>query len=72
MLFTSARDFNPVYSQTEWNHAYVDMSRIYMITLAKDTPSPFAPENDVVKIEEEKKEDKGAADKESTRCESRP
>ena len=63
LLFTSARDFNPVYSQTEWNHAYVDMSRIYMITLAKDTPSPFAPENDVVKIEEEKKEDKGAADK---------
>ena len=62
LLFTSARDFNPVYSQTEWNHAYVDMSRIYMITLAKETPSPFAPENDVVKVDEEKKEEKGAAD----------
>ncbi|HCC71316.1 MAG TPA: protease [Bacteroidales bacterium] len=55
LLFTSARDFNPVYSQTEWNHAYVDMSRIYLVTLAKDTPSPFAPENDVVKIEEDEK-----------------
>ena len=57
LLFTSARDFNPVYSQTEWNHAYVDMSRIYMITLAKETPSPFAPENDVVKLGEEEKKD---------------
>ncbi|NOY36658.1 MAG: protease [Chlorobi bacterium] len=50
ILFTSARDFNPIYSQTEWNHAYVDMSRIYMILLSKDTPSPFAPENDVIEV----------------------
>ena len=57
LFFTSARDFNPVYSQTEWNHAYVDMSRIYFITLAKETPSPFAPENDVVKVGEEEKKD---------------
>lgn len=57
LFFTSARDFNPVYSRTEWNHAYVDMSRIYMITLAKETDSPFAPENDVVKMEEEEKKD---------------
>ena len=55
LLFTSARDFSPVYSQTEWNHAYVDMSRIYLVTLAKETPSPFAPENDVVKTGEEEK-----------------
>ena len=53
LLFTSARDFNPVYSQTEWNHAYTDMHRIYLVTLAKETPSPFAPENDVVKTGEE-------------------
>ncbi|MBS0010819.1 MAG: PD40 domain-containing protein [Bacteroidales bacterium] len=64
LLFTSARDFNPVYSQTEWNHAYVDMSRIYLVTLAKETPSPFALENDVVKTEDKdgndkKKEDAG-------------
>ena len=26
------------YSATEWNHAYVDMARIYFVTLAKDTP----------------------------------
>ncbi|MEI6577154.1 MAG: S41 family peptidase [Bacteroidota bacterium] len=49
--FTSKRDFNPVYSETEWNHAYRDMTRIYLMTLKKDIPSPFAPENDEVKQE---------------------
>ena len=33
---------SPLYSDTEWNHAYLDMARIYLVTLAKDTPSPFA------------------------------
>jgi tricorn protease len=49
LLFTSDRDFNPVYSNTEWNHAYVDMSRIYLLMLSKNTPSPFAPEDNEVK-----------------------
>jgi tricorn protease len=31
LAFTSDRDFNPTYSQTEWNHAYQFMSRIYII-----------------------------------------
>ncbi len=48
LFFISARDFNPIYSQTEWNHAYTDMSRIYFVTLAKDTPSPFATKHDEV------------------------
>lgn len=51
LVFTSNRDFNPVYSQTEWNHAYINMSRVYLVTLSKDTPNPFAPENDKVKFE---------------------
>lgn len=66
LLFTSARDFNPVYSQTEWNHAYVDMSRIYLVTLSKDTPSPFAPENDVVKTGDSEKGDEGDKKKDGT------
>lgn len=52
LFFTSDRDFNPVYSRTEWNHAYRDMTSIYLATLAKDTKSPFAPENDQVKTDE--------------------
>ena len=54
LFFTSNRDFNPIYSWTEWNHAYQDMTKIYFITLAGDTPSPFAYENDEVKVKEEK------------------
>ena len=53
LLFTSDRDFNPIYSATEWNHAYTNMSRIYIITLAKDTKSPFEPINDEVTIKKE-------------------
>nr|NQU91130.1 PDZ domain-containing protein [Bacteroidota bacterium] len=53
LYFTSARTFNPVYSWTEWNHAYNDMQKVYFLTLAKDTKSPFEPENDVVEIKEE-------------------
>ncbi|MFR9503333.1 MAG: PDZ domain-containing protein [Rikenellaceae bacterium] len=41
LVFTSARDFNPIYSQTEWNHAYTNMDCLYMALLDKDTPSPF-------------------------------
>lgn len=68
VFFTSDRDFNPIYSWTEWNHAYVDMSRIYFVTLAKDTPSPFEPENDEVAVKDESdeaREDDGATDDES-------
>ncbi len=50
LFFTSARDFNPIYSSTEWNHAYRDMNGVYFVTLTKDTPSPFEPENDEVAV----------------------
>ena len=70
LLFTSARDFNPIYSQTEWNHAYRDMSRIYLVTLAKDTPSPFAPENDEVKIAEKDKKEEKSDKTEETRIDT--
>ncbi|MFI3267643.1 MAG: PDZ domain-containing protein [Rikenellaceae bacterium] len=41
IIFSSARDFNPIYSRTEWNHAYTNMEGLYMAILSKDTPSPF-------------------------------
>ncbi|MEE4116857.1 MAG: PDZ domain-containing protein, partial [Marinilabiliaceae bacterium] len=73
LLFTSSRDFNPVYSNTEWNHAYTDMNRIYMATLAKDTKSPFGFENDEVKVEGEKveKDEKGKKDAPEKTAESK-
>ncbi len=65
LLFVSDRDFNPIYSATEWNHAYADMSKIYLITLAKNTPSPFELKNDEVKITESK--DTTTADKKDSK-----
>ncbi|HEV3384369.1 MAG TPA: S41 family peptidase [Gemmata sp.] len=60
LFFVSSRDFNPVYSQTEWNHAYRDMSRIYFVTLAKSTPNPLRPklDDDPAEKKEEKKDEK--------------
>jgi len=53
LLFASARDYRPIYSDTEWNHAYKDMERVYLVALAKDTPSPFAPKSDEVAVAKE-------------------
>ncbi len=50
LFFVSNRDFNPTYSQTEWNHSYSDMAKVYFATLAKATVSPLAPKNDEVQI----------------------
>lgn len=55
LFFSSQRDFNPIYSQVEWSYAYADMGKVYFVTLQKETQSPFAPENDEVKIEVAKK-----------------
>ncbi len=64
LLFTSARTFDPIYSDTEWNHAYVNMNKIYMVILSKSTKSPFAPEDNEVKIADaETMPEKPAADK---------
>ncbi len=51
LFFVSNRDFNPIYSRIEWNHAYTDMSRVYFVTLRHDVPSFLEPENDEVKID---------------------
>lgn len=54
LIFSSDRTFDPIYSNVEWNFAYENMTKLYLVTLAKDTPSPFAPSNDEVKNEEPK------------------
>ena len=61
LFFVSNRDFNPIYSQTEWNHAYSDMQRIYFVTLQSDLASPFKPENDEVALNDEESEEEDDA-----------
>lgn len=46
LVFVSARSFNPTYSNTEWNHVYNNMNKVYLLPLTKDAAIPFAPEND--------------------------
>ncbi|MDM7995560.1 MAG: PDZ domain-containing protein [Acidobacteriota bacterium] len=67
LFFVSDRTFNPVYGQTEFNYSYSNMSKIYLVTLTKEVPSPFKPKSDEVKIREDVKEPakdaNGAAEK---------
>lgn len=58
LFFSSDRTFNPTYSRTEWNHAYTNMTKIYFIPLAANTPSPFILSEEPVKKEESKKDKK--------------
>lgn len=56
LIFTSERDFNPIYSSTEWNHAYGSKGGLYMAMLAADTPSPLLPTDEEVGEEAQKAE----------------
>ncbi len=64
LVFTSSRDFNPIYGAKEWNHVYRYENGVYLALLKKDTPSPFLQKDDGVigkadiKVEEGKKEKK--------------
>ena len=58
LFFVSSRDFNPTYGQTEFNHTYANMQRVYFVTLAKDTPNPLHPKFD----DEDEKKDEPKAD----------
>ncbi|MGI9114265.1 MAG: S41 family peptidase [Chthoniobacterales bacterium] len=77
LLFASARDFKPTFGDEEFQNVYVDMERVYLITLGKDTEPPLGPRSDEVgkaeqkrakekeKEEAEKKGDDKKADKKS-------
>jgi tricorn protease len=53
LFFVSNRDFSPLYSAVEYDYYYQDMSRVYFVTLAKATDSPFKPKSDEVEIRKE-------------------
>lgn len=59
LFFVSDRNFNPIYSSTEWNHAYGSMARIYFVTLNKEVESPFKPKSDEVSVKKEEAEKAG-------------
>jgi len=71
LYFVSNRDFNPNFSQVEFNISYSDMAGIYFVTLQKDVPSLFAPKSDEVEMpkaetpapDKDKKKDTKVVDK---------
>jgi tricorn protease len=52
LFFVSDRDFNPTVGDIGLNIIIKDMARIYLVTLSKDTPSPFKPGSYEVKAVE--------------------
>ena len=54
LLFSSSRDFQPQFGDEDFEYIYQNMQRVYLVTLAKATPSPFAPKSDEVKITDDK------------------
>jgi tricorn protease len=55
LLFASARDFKPTFAEDEFENVYVDMQRVYLVTLAKDTEPPLGPRSDEVGKAEQKR-----------------
>lgn len=68
LFFVSDRDFNPIFSSTEYNHSYLSMGRIYLAALTKDVKSPFEPKSDEVSI---KKEETAKTDKSGKKGETK-
>jgi len=50
LFFVSNRDYNPTFSDADFNAGYIDMAKVYLIALSKETPSPFAPKDDEVNL----------------------
>ena len=48
LIFSSMRDFSPIYGSMEWNHIYNSNSEIYLALLSKETKSPFLQKNAAV------------------------
>jgi len=46
LYFVSSRDFNPTEGQLEMRYVFPDMERLYLVTLAKETASPFTLRSD--------------------------
>jgi tricorn protease len=63
LLLVSARDFKPTFGQGDFVNIYRDMSRVYLVTLAKDTPNPLAPRSDEVGAPDKAKQEPEAEKK---------
>ncbi len=58
LLLSSSRDFKPTFGEEEFENVYVNMQRVYLVTLAKDTVNPLGPKSDEVGHGDKKDKDK--------------
>ncbi|MGI8437956.1 MAG: S41 family peptidase [Chthoniobacterales bacterium] len=60
LVLTSGRDFSPIFGQDDFAEVYRDMTRVYLMTLSKETENPLGPKSDEVGQGEKKDKDKTA------------
>lgn len=53
LYFLSNRTFSPTMGLVDQNHIFLEMARPYVLILAADEPSPFAPEDSDEPVEDE-------------------
>ena len=66
LIFSSNRDFNPIYGELEWNHVYTKTGGIYLAMLSNDTPSPFLAEDEMATIGDDSSTKNGSKKEETT------
>ncbi len=67
LFFVSSRDFNPDFSEVGPTISYSDMSRIYYVSLNKETPSLFRLKSDEVEMTKPEAEKKETSKKKETK-----
>jgi tricorn protease len=55
LFFLAARPFTPLCGRTGWDHMCAEVSSICLVTLLKETASPFEPKSEDVETEEGRK-----------------
>jgi len=70
LMFTSSRDFRPIFGQTDFSNIYRDLDRIYLVTLSKETEPPLGPRSDEVGKKKEKDKEKEGDKKDSEKKDS--
>lgn len=51
LIFTSQRSFNPTYGETEWNHIYTDLEKIYILPLYENKWNTLTNDTEKIKTE---------------------
>ncbi len=65
LYFLSDRDFNEVLGNVDFEFANPKTTRVYIVTLKRDEPSPFKPQSDEAGKKEEKKDEASTSTEES-------